>query len=389
MNQPEDGETAIAETQSEACAALNTSFGAADGSASAWAPGRCTIVGEHVDYAGGMILCAAIQLGIAACVRPSRDGMFRAVSGSRLSERRTPQPVGDIGDRIFAAAIALERAGVKSGAIDAGIASTLPESAGLASSAAVACSVIVATLRCTGTRLTADQVLASALHAEHDIVGVPSGPLDQTAIVKAPASGVLLFDSASGAVAPLPWPWDDVVLCVCDTGESHDVAGPEYRARREQVERGLAMLGAANAQALDPDDVARTELPLLEAKRLRHVVTESRRATAAAGAVRRADASELGALMNASHRSLRDDHEVSTPLLNAVVNAAVSTDGCYGARLVGAGFGGSVVALVFADAIADCRSRMAQTAGVDIGRTWIVHPHAGLAMSATDVITGG
>ena len=376
--------------QRAAVAELRQAFGPGGTSVTAWAPGRCTLVGDHVDYAGGMVLSAAIGLGVAVALRPSADDAFRVVSAGRVVERVTPEPVGDIGDRIFAAVTALRDAGVALPPVEVGLSATLPESVGLASSAAITCAVITALLRLANASMPLREVIATALLAEHDIVGVPCGPLDPTAIIAAPAGGALLLDCATATWEPLAWPWDDVVLCICATAESHDVGGSQYRLRRGEVESALRTVGAANCQSLSENQVAAgSALPVAEARRLRHVVAESARAVAAAQALRQADAQALGELMSASHRSLRDDQEVSTDLVDAVVTAACRCDGCFGARIVGAGFGGSVLALVSRTASAGCAAAMAATAGVAIARTWVLTPSEGLAEIASDVIRSG
>ena len=373
--------------QRAALAELRQAFGSSVAGATAWAPGRITLVGDHVDYAGGMVLCAAIGLGVAVALRPSDDGAFRVTSAGRVVERATPQPVGDIGDRIFAAVTALRDAGVAVPPVEVGVSATLPESAGLASSAAITCAVITALLRLVGASLSMREVIAAALRAEREIVGVPCGPLDPTAIVAAPAGGVLLLDCSTDTWEPLTWPWDDVVLCICATAEAHDVGGAQYRARRDEVASALSAVGAAGCQSIDDAQLtAGFALPRAEARRLRHVVGESARAVVAAEVLRQGDVQALGQLMSASHRSLRDDHEVSTGLVDAVVTAAAACDGCFGARVVGAGFGGSVLALVSREASSRCAAVMAGSAGVDIARTWVLTPGEGLAVLASDVI---
>jgi len=337
-----------------------------------------------------MVLCAAIGIGVAVALRPSADGTFRVISAGRVVERVTPDPVGDIGDRIFAAVTALRDSGVALPPVEVGVSATLPESVGLASSAAITCAVITALLRLASASMPMREVIATALRAEREIVGVPCGSLDPTSIIAAPACGALLLDCATATWEPLAWPWDDVVLCICATAESHDVGGAQYRMRRGEVESALRAVGAASCQSLDDDQVAAGfALPVAEARRLRHVVGESARAVAAAQALRQADAQALGELMSASHRSLRDDQEVSTDLVDAVVTAACRCDGCFGARIVGAGFGGSVLALVSRAASARCAAAMAATAGVDIARTWVLTPSEGLAEIASDVIRSG
>lgn len=210
-------------------------FGSGGEVATAWAPGRCTIVGNHVDYAGGIVLCVAIDIGVGVAVRASRDGRWRAASAGRVVERDAPAVAGDIGDRIFAAVTALRDAGFAAPPCEVAVSATLPEAVGLASSAALICAVLTALLRLLRVRVPATQLVDLALHAERDIVGVPCGPLDQRAIVHAPGSGVLVLDCRSGTHSTVGWPWgDDVVLCACDSGERHDVGGAGHRERRTE-----------------------------------------------------------------------------------------------------------------------------------------------------------
>ena len=386
-------------------------YGAGGAVAVASAPGRCTLVGEHVDYAGGLVLCAAIDLDVVVALRTAEGGADSVaiddttlgspvatgveLPGTGILERSDPlHPVG--GGYVFAAADALRARGLEIPPLQAVTAASLPAAAGLASSAAVIAATQVALLRLHGATLTVAGFIDAVYAAEHDILGVPSGRLDEHAIVESPDGGAILLDCATDAASEVPWHLTDAVLCVCDTATRHSVAGSGYRQRREETEAALREAGAANAQeiafAVDGPLTAFDSLHPGEggvaARRLRHVVTETRRGRAAAGALRAGDAALLGMLMSASHRSLRADQEVSTPLLDLVVAAAESVDGCFGARLVGAGFGGSVVALATAAAATPCCDAMRRAAG-DGARSWVVHPSPGVAFTAADVVTHG
>lgn len=374
---------------------LAAADGGGGGAATASAPGRCTLVGDHVDYAGGRVLCVAIDLYVAVAVQDAGRGGDRVVTGEGRFEREGP-PRAAGGGYVFAAAEALRRVGHDVPPFAAATVATLPAAAGLASSAAVICATQVALLRRGGSRVAAATLVDLAYEAEHEVLGVPSGRLDQHAIVESPAGGAILLDCVADRAAEVPWALTGAVLCVCDTGERHSVAGAGYRRRREETEAALRAAGAASAQesafAVDGPLTAFDSLDPgsgdVRTRRLRHVVTETRRATAAADALRAGDAGLLGLLMSASHRSLRDDQEVSTGLLDSVVVAAESVDGCYGARLVGAGFGGSVVALTTVSTAEDCAAAMRRVAGDD-AVTWIVRPSPGLALTAGDVVTRG
>lgn len=351
---------------------------------SAVAPGRCVLVGDHVDYAGGLVLCAAIDLHVAVALRQREDGVERGVVGDDHRGRA---------DYVLAATQALRAAGVDVPPIEAATSASLPPGAGLASSAAVVCATVVALLRLRGGRMAASAVVDAAYEAEHNVLGVPCGRLDQHAVVESPERGALLFDAAADAVATVAWNLADVVLVVCDTAERHSVAGPEYARRRAETAAALELAGMETAQQPPPDARAvdagaASGAGAVPWRRLRHVVGETRRAAAAADALRGGDARALGRLMSESHRSLRDDHEVSTPALDAVAAAAEAIPGCHGARMVGAGFGGSVLALTDAGAAGHCADAMRAAAG-ERGAAWILRPSPGLARTASDVIARG
>ena len=336
--------------------------------ARAFAPGRCTAVGEHVDYADGVVVCMAVHLGVEVTLSAGAAGAESAYVAATLQSLR-------------------ER-GVAVPPVGARIAATLPAGAGLSSSAALCCATAVAALRLAGARLSAAELCDVALHAERDIVGVPCGPLDQRAVVLAPAGGALVLDCRDGTAVPVPWP-AGFVLAACHTGEAHDVGGEGYRSRRAQADAALQALrarswrdvAAAQADALDD--------PLLR-RRARHVVSETQRACECAQALRSGDAARVGALMSASHASLRDDYEVSTPALDAAVAAAEAVAGCLGARMVGAGFGGTAVALVEERHAQECLDAMRSSAeglGQESAGAWLLSPSPGLAALAPDVIS--
>ena len=366
--------------------ALQDAGGPGSAPATAWAPGRCTLVGEHVDYAGGDVLCLAVDLGIAVAVRPTETLRYLVTSGGTVVSRSDAGPAGDIGDRVLAPVVALRGRGFSVPVIEVGVAATLPAGAGLASSAALIVAVTTAVLRMLGATITARDLAAIALTAERDVVGVPCGPLDQRAVIDAPDRGALLLDCRTGGETVVPWPWADVVLVGCDTGTHHDVGGVEYRRRREETESGLAALGVATCQDLREPAVDAAALDPVIKRRLRHVMGESARAAAAAAALRAGDLAALGRMMSASHQSLRDLHEVSTPTLDAVVLAARRVNGCAGARMVGAGFGGAVAALVTRSRAAACREAMAAACGG--GTTFELRPSPGVAVLAPDVVRG-
>jgi len=374
------------ETEAAAVAALVREAGRGRTPAHAWAPGRCTLVGEHVDYAGGVVLCMAVDLGVAAAVRPADTGRFLVTSGGVTIARQRPEPEGDTADRVLAPIVALRARGVDIPFLEVGIAATLPAGAGLASSAALMIAMTVAILRLIGSSMPARELAEVALSAESDVLGIPCGPLDQRAVIDTPPGGVLLLDCRSGVATPLSWPWHEAVIVACDTGTPHDVGGGEYRRRRQETEHGLAALGAASCQDLTVETVEGSDLDPTVQRRLLHVVGESERAVEAADAIRTGDLERVGRLMSASHASLRDLHQVSTPTLDDVAAAAEAVPGCFGARMVGAGFGGTVVALTDRRSAAVCRRAM--SGACNGGSTFELRPSPGLAALAPDVVRG-
>lgn len=361
---------------------LESGFGAGSGPAAGTAPGRVTLVGEHVDYVGGHVACMAIGLSLAVAVRPSADRHWRVMSQGLRLERPHPSMERDIGDRVFAAAVALGRRRIALPPLEMAVVGDLPGSAGLSSSASVTTASLVAMLRLVGARVSADELVATAVTAERDVVGVPCGDMDQRAVVHSLARSVLLLDCADGAQRSVPWPWPGIGVLVAASGERHDVGGDDYRLRREAAERVCAMLGVGSCQGIGE---RWHELPMELQPRARHIASETRRSDAAVAALGGGDAAALGRLIDESHESLRHDYETSTERIDAMVTAARQVPGCYGARLVGGGFGGSAIALVEHAAAHRCAAAMAAVSGVT-GGAWLVHPAAGLEVTASDVV---
>jgi galactokinase len=318
-----------------------------------------------------------VDLGVAAAVRPASKPGYLVTSDGQTVSRVKAEPVGDMADRVLAPVVALRQRGIAIPGLEVGIAATLPAGVGLASSAALMVAVTTAIVRLAGSSMSWRDIADTALTAEREVLGIPCGPMDQRAVIDAPGGGALLLDCRTGASSTAAWPWPDAVLVACDTGTHHDVGGLEYRTRRAQTERGLAALGVGSCQELSAEAIDAAPVDALIKRRLRHVMDESARAGLAADAMRTADLMALGRLMSASHASLRDLHQVSTPILDAVAAAAEAVEGCAGARLVGAGFGGTVIAMVLRAAAEPCASAM--RAACDAGRTFELRPSAGVA----------
>ena len=324
--------------------------------ASATAPGRVNLIGEHTDYNGGYVLPIATPQGTHVTVRPRQDARVRASSTNMPAAERTieytlgrEQRTGSWGDYVAGVTAALREHGIELCGFDAEIASTLPLGGGLASSASLEVALIRALEQACGVRLDPVEVARIAHRAETELVGAPVGIMDQMAASLADAKEALFLDTQTLAFERLPLP-PLAALIVIHSGIVHRHAGGEYRVRRHECEMAARQLGVAMLRDATADMVATAGLPPPLDRRARHVVTENDRVLLARDALRAGDAAAFGALMNASHASMRDDFEVSTPAIDTLVTLAQSEPAVFGARLTGGGFGGAVVALAAADA---------------------------------------
>ncbi|WP_295815696.1 galactokinase [uncultured Deinococcus sp.] len=314
---------------------FETVFGRAP-EASASAPGRVNLLGEHTDYQGGFVLPTAIPQRITVSVGRNRSGEHVLHSANSRTTLRVP--VGEVGSE-FAPYITgcLTLSGVTEG-LDVFIQGNVP-SGGLSSSAALE----VATLRALRDlyALELDDVALAlrGVKVEHEFVGVKCGVMDQMASSLADTTTMLLIDTRSLERRAVPFPAGAEVL-VIDSGVPRRLAESGYNERRAQVEEASRLLDVQELRDVT-DASALASLPALLQKRARHVVSENARVLAGLGA----DAAAFGQLMNASHASLRDDYEVSHPQVDALVALLQAHPDIFGARMTGAGFGGAVVAL--------------------------------------------
>ena len=270
-------------------------------SASEWhgrAPGRVNLIGEHVDYLGGVVLPAAVD-------------RFTEVWGHEADEWSVESDVA--GGLAYVRAVG-EELGATPQAVS--VSSQVPPNAGISSSAAL----LVAVAAGLGPDLDGKEAALACQRAEQNATGVQVGVMDQFASALGRRGCALLLDCATLEYEVVPFP-DEVSIAVIDSGEHRSLADTPYNQRRRE------------AEAHDP-------------RRMRHVDSELARVHAFVDALRARDFERMGELLKESHASLRDDFEVSTPNVDAIVECAWKADGCYGARIMGAGFGGSILALV-------------------------------------------
>jgi galactokinase len=306
-------------------------------------PGRINIIGEHVDYCGGMVMPAAIDRACYVAIAPNDLGILRVQSDFGAAEIGLDTFVrhGDWRDYVSGIAFALIEAGEIIGGNDLIIEADVPIGAGVSSSAALEVGVGLAL---TGGRVAGPRLAQIAQRAENHFVGMNCGIMDQFASANGVADHALLLDCESLTFEALAVPSDACFLLV-DSGVKHAHVGGGYDDRRADCEAAATSLGVtllcdvANVEAL-------AELKGNPQKRARHVVSEIARTKAARAALGTGNLAKLGDLMNQSHASLSHDMEVSTPEVDRLASIAQATPGVYGARMMGGGFGGSVIALV-------------------------------------------
>jgi galactokinase len=343
------------------------------------APGRVNLIGEHTDYNDGFVMPMALDRSTWVAAAPRDDRRF-VVRSQEYGETVTldlgtqrPQSSQNQTNLAGSAGFAFKSIhwsgyvrGVatllESPGADMLIASDVPIGAGLSSSAAleVACGFALADL--SGLALDLDALARAAQRAEHEFAGTRCGIMDQMIACHGCAGHVLQLDTRTLERIYLPLP-SRLRVVVCNTMVAHQLASAEYNARRADCEAGVRALSARFPEVralrdatLDRLDAIIGDVPPHVWRRCRHVITENDRVIVAATALRQSDDAAFGALMAASHASLRDDYEVSCPELDVMTAIVSDLDGVFGARMTGGGFGGCAVALVDA-AAADDRFR--------------------------------
>ena len=324
------------------------------------APGRVNLIGEHTDYNEGFVMPFAIDRRTVAAGFPRHDTKIN-VFAHDLNETATidlsgppTYKRGTWVDYIEGSARSIaERFGAPIRGADLMIASSVPIGAGLSSSAAIEISVGYALLSLSDVSIDKQKLAFAGQAAEHNFVGIRSGIMDQFAAVFGKKGNAMLLDCRSLDIEFVPIGEADIAIAVIDTKVKHNLASSEYNARRASCESGVAMLKeyvpaitSLRDVTIEMFDDYGDTLPEEIRRRCRHVVHENRRTLDAAEAFRIGDYKLGGELMAASHRSLRDDYEVSCAELDFLVDTASAIDGVYGARMTGGGFGGCTVNLV-------------------------------------------
>jgi galactokinase len=348
-------------------------------------PGRVNLIGEHTDYNEGFVMPGATDKAVVFAVAARPDGLCHFVSRDfdqefrcelgrfHRSPLRWPDYLQGVLDQFV-------RAGHRIGGINCVFGGDIPIGAGMSSSAAIEGGLAFALDALFAVRLDGLTLVKLAQAAENEFVGVRCGIMDQFINIHGRAQSVLKLDCRSLAYEYIPFEREDLRVVISDTLVRRELASSEYNVRRAQCEAGVNVLKAHDPSIGSLRDVGldllrehRAELDPVVYRRCEYVVRENIRVAEASAALARNDLAVFGGLMNLSHAGLRDDYEVSSPELNALVDAARRVPGVLGSRMMGAGFGGCTISLVEAGAVPEFESRVSREYEAAMGRAPKVH----------------
>jgi galactokinase len=326
------------------------------------APGRVNLIGEHTDYNDGFVLPMAIRRYILIAADANTRGqvtLHSVTTGETATFSVRPKVErGEPGWSNYVRGViaGFQKLGKKATGFDAVIESTLPFGGGLASSAALEVATATLLEAMVGPKLEPLQKASLCQQAEHDFAGVPCGIMDQFTSILAQEDHALLLDCRSRRATPVAMTDPAVTVLIINTNIRHKLAESEYAKRRSRCETAARVLHVAALRdaTLEGLEAARRQMEPVVFRRARHVITENQRTLQAAKAIQASDWDAIGRLMYDSHKSLREDYEVSCPELDTVVEIAQAigaAGGIIGCRMTGGGFGGCTVSLVKTDAV--------------------------------------
>ena len=336
------------------------------------APGRVNLIGEHTDYNDGFVMPSAIGFYTWIAVSPRSDRVVHVRSEEfhesvdlSLEDLAGP-PRKHWSDFVRGVAAVLQIQGYKLSGANLIIEGQVPMGAGLSSSASLEVATALALLRDSAAKADPLELVKLCQRAEHEYVGTRCGIMDQFIAIFGQVDHALMLDCRSLHAESLVVP-HDARLVICNSMVKHELASGEYNRRRADCETGVSILKKVLPHVIALRDVTtaklemhRSELPELVYRRCRHVTSENQRVLDAAAALRSGDLEQFGALMYESHRSLRDDFEVSCRELDVMVEIASQCAGVYGSRMTGGGFGGCTITLVTCAAAADFQDTLAR-----------------------------
>lgn len=331
----------------------------------ATAPGRVNLIGEHTDYNEGFVLPMAIEQKIYVMARPMygdlvrlRSVGFKGIEEFQVNAKIDKGEAGEEGktnwaDYVRGVILQFKESGREINGFWALYRSDIPIGAGLSSSAALEVSSAAVIAAQFGHDLKPEEIVKIAHSAERDFVGVKCGIMDQTTCVHAKEGNALFIDCRDSSFEHIPLKLKDVSFVVVDTKVKRELGSSVYNDRRDECEAALKAIAKTKPKVkalrdADADDLKKIENDVKEIilKRARHIITENDRVVKAVDYIKGGNFEEFGKLMYLSHESLKDDYEVSCPELDLVVDTARGVKGVLGARLTGAGLGGSTIVLV-------------------------------------------
>lgn len=329
----------------------------------ACAPGRVNLIGEHVDYNDGFVLPMALQLGtvivgkrngteatcdVVTCSDGIQEDAKRAQFDGSAIAKGSPKWLNYVKGVMFHFRRPVP-------GFNAVIHTNVPVGSGLSSSAALEVATLTFLERLTGHRVGSVAESAKLCQrAEHTFANVPCGIMDQLIALGGRAEHALLIDCRNLATEPIPFRAPELAVLICNSSVKHELSSSEYPVRRKQCQDALELMGLESYRDATLDHLAALQSSgELLVRRARHVITEIRRTTEAAAALRANDFVKMGILMKESHKSLSEDFDVSCHEVDMLVEATLEAPGVLGSRMTGGGFGGCTVTLLDRDALAD------------------------------------
>lgn len=316
------------------------------------APGRANLIGEHTDYNNGFVFPFGIDRRTFVAISPRQDRKIRiasSITDGLVEFEMGKQAPSGLDWALYPLGVAwVMRSDFKFG-FDAFFFSDVPVGAGLSSSAAIECAMAIALNELWDAGKSRQELALIGQKAENEVVGAPTGIMDQTASMLAQRDAAVLLDcqSLETELVPLGLQERGLVVAVIDTRVAHRHSDGGYRSRRDACEKGAKQMGVASLRDLSEADLPAAEEKLDDVtyRRCKHVVTENRRVLDAVEALKRGDMALLGQLLLQSHASMRDDFEISVVELDTAVELAMEV-GAVGARMTGGGFGGAAIAII-------------------------------------------
>ncbi len=328
------------------------------------APGRVNLMGEHTDYNDGFVLPVAINFRTVVAAAAGHDTLIRIVAVDKnqtdefdLSRTITPHPTQSWSNYVRGMARVLPADGHPPAGMRLAVSGDVPTSGGLSSSASFEMALGHAFLQMSGLPVDGVALALSGQKTENDFVGVQCGVMDQFISALGQKDHALLIDCRDLSSRPIPISPQTAVIVV-DSGVQRGLVDSEYNARRQQCEAAAAHLGVKALRDADEKMLAAQQHAMNPViyRRARHVITENARVLQTAKALAGGDMQALGPLMAASHRSMRNDFEITTPAIDTLVEIMQNVPGVYGARMTGGGFGGSCIALAPVDIFAGVKA---------------------------------